>query len=169
MCQGTHLSCSGALSSTSLLTTNTKLFTKTGENLSYHPTCTSTMSAKQIPRPTERALAMLTSARNGKRKDARERGTTSKKRKTTSQGLPGMRLTHPASKETPTMDGTDEEQDVVTRLDNESLDMEHDGRSGPATSILIESDTENAESSNVELGMILYEELILLLTYKQSI
>ena len=67
------------------------------------------------------------------------------------------------------MDGTDEEQDVVTRLDNESLDMEHDGRSGPATSILIESDMENAESSNVELGMILYEELILLLTYKQSI
>ena len=47
--------------------------------------------------------------------------------------------------------------------------MEHDGQSGPATSILIESDTENAESSDVELGMILYEELILLLTYKQSI
>ena len=109
MCQGTHLSRSGALSSTSLLMTNTKLFTKTGENLSYHSTCTSTMSAKRIPCPTERALAMSTSARNGKRKDARERGTTSKKRKTTSQGLPGTRLTHPASKEMPTTDGTDEE------------------------------------------------------------
>ena len=47
--------------------------------------------------------------------------------------------------------------------------MEHDGRSRPATSILIESGMENAESSDVELGMILYEELILLLTYKQSI
>ena len=169
MRQGTHLSHSGALSSTSLLMTNTKLFTKTGENLSYHPTCTSTMSTKRIPRPNERALAMSTSARNSKRKDARERGTTSKKRKTTSQGLPGMRLTHPASKETPTTDGTDEEQDIVARLDNESLDVEHDGWSRPATSILIESDMENAELSNVELGMILYEELILLLTYKQSV
>ena len=98
------------LTSVSLLIYDDRhIVTETGENLSCCPTTHLHMSTKWIPCPTEGALAMSASAKNDKRKDAREGGNTSKKRKTTGQGLHDIRPTQPASKEMPTPDGTDEE------------------------------------------------------------
>ena len=148
------------LTSASLLIYNDRhIVTETGENLSRCPTTHLHMSTKRIPRPTERALAMSASARNGKRKDAREGESTSKKRKTTGQGLHDIRPTQPASKEMPTPDGTDEEQDIVARLDASQRPIEEPR---PEKTICIESDTEGLESSDTELGMILYENVNLI-------